>query len=56
MIYTSFCRYILSEDHITATPVAMRHMWFDHTKLGNAEAACSHPDLSLVVLNVLLEG
>src|ERR1700726_2326376 len=36
--------------------VAMRHIWFDHTKLGNAEAGCSRPDPSLVVLNVLLEG
>src|SRR6202158_1677823 len=36
--------------------VAMRHVWFDHTKLGNAKAGCSRPDPSLVVLNVLLEG
>src|SRR6266851_9838825 len=36
--------------------MAMRHIWFDHTKLGNAEAGCSRPDPSLVVLNVLLEG
>src|ERR1700732_1600677 len=36
--------------------MAMRHIWFDHTKLGNAEAGCSWPDPSLVVLNVLLEG
>src|SRR5260370_22387258 len=32
------------------------HIWFDHTKLGNAEPGCSRPDPSLVVLNVLLEG
>src|SRR5258708_35888495 len=36
--------------------MAMRHIWFDHTKLGNAEAGCSRPDPSLVVLNVLLDG
>jgi hypothetical protein len=36
--------------------MAMWHIWFDHTKLGNAEAGCSRPDPSLVVLNVLLEG
>jgi hypothetical protein len=36
--------------------MAMRHIWFDHTKFGNAEAGCSWPDPSLVVLNVLLEG
>jgi hypothetical protein len=36
--------------------VAMRYIWFDHTKHGNAEAGCSRPDPSLVVLNVLLEG
>src|SRR5258708_34994109 len=36
--------------------MAMRHIWFDHTKLGNAEAGCSRPDPSLVVLNVSLEG
>lgn len=27
--------------------MAMRHIWFDHTKLGNAEAGCSRPDPSL---------
>src|SRR5258705_12181346 len=36
--------------------MAMWHIWFGHTKLGNAEAGCSRPDPSLVVLNVLLEG
>jgi hypothetical protein len=36
--------------------MAIRHIWFDHTKLGNAEAGCSRPDASVVVLNVLLEG
>jgi len=36
--------------------VAMRHIWFDHTKLGNAEAGFSRPDPSPVVLNVSLEG
>jgi hypothetical protein len=36
--------------------MAMRHIWFDHTKLGNAEVGCSRPDPSLVVLNVSLEG
>src|SRR5258708_12876951 len=37
--------------------MAMRHIWFDHTKLGNTEAGCSRPDPSpVVVLNVLLEG
>ena len=36
--------------------MAMRHIWFDHGNLGNAEAGCSRPDPSLVVLNVLLEG
>ncbi len=28
--------------------VAMRHIWFDHTELGNADAGCSRPDPSLV--------
>src|SRR5260221_14542397 len=36
--------------------MAIRHIWFDDTKLGNAEAGCSRPDPSLVILNVLLEG
>src|SRR3979411_1185738 len=36
--------------------VAMRHLWFDHTQLGTAEAGCSRLYPSLVVLNVLPEG
>src|SRR5712671_6204813 len=30
--------------------MAMWHIWFDHTKLGNAEAGCSRPDPSLSTL------
>ena len=36
--------------------MAVRHIWFNHSKLGNAEAGWSRPDPSLVVLNILLEG